>query len=202
MPYADPEVAKRKAAERYLKNRDKVRAKQKEYNDKNKTKNIERAKAYAKDNKEKIAERQKGYRDEGRYDDKRAGYAKKHYDNGGKDRQSEWQEQNRDKTFQNRKKYKTTEKGKAARRSWRNTRRKREKHATPSWVKMADIQKFYLMAQQQEQITGLKYHVDHIIPISHDKVSGLNVPANLRVVPAEENLQKTNKFEPFATYHN
>lgn len=39
-----------------------------------------------------------------------------------------------------------------------------------------------------------RWHVDHIVPLKNPKVCGLHVLANLRVVPAVDNLKKNNKF--------
>lgn len=53
----------------------------------------------------------------------------------------------------------------------------------------------YLEARRLTLETGRLHVVDHIVPIKHDKVCGLHVSHNLRVIESPENLRKSNKFE-------
>ena len=39
------------------------------------------------------------------------------------------------------------------------------------------------------------WHVDHIIPLKGENVSGLHTPSNLRAMRGVENISKKNKFE-------
>lgn len=67
----------------------------------------------------------------------------------------------------------------------------------PCWLNDNDFQKIkqiYLEAKEKSDKEGKKYHVDHIIPLRGKYVSGLHVPSNLRILLAEENLVKSNKF--------
>lgn len=74
-------------------------------------------------------------------------------------------------------------------------RRALKKQATPHWADQEKIKKIYEGACALERVTGLKYHVDHIIPLNHPDVCGLHVWANLQILEAELNISKGNRYE-------
>jgi len=66
----------------------------------------------------------------------------------------------------------------------------------PAWLTEEDldtIKHFYDLAKVMEANTGIKYHVDHIIPLTGKMVSGLHVPTNLQILSASQNSSKGNK---------
>jgi len=76
-------------------------------------------------------------------------------------------------------------------------RRAAKMQRTPSWLSESDkyeIQCKYDEAERLTRETGTLHHVDHIIPLSGEFVSGLHVPANLQVLTAFANLSKGNRF--------
>lgn len=69
---------------------------------------------------------------------------------------------------------------------------------TPAWLTEHDllhIKCLYQLAAMRTRESGQVWHVDHIIPLNGETVSGLHCPLNLRVIPAEENLRKYNLYE-------
>lgn len=67
---------------------------------------------------------------------------------------------------------------------------------TPQWADMSAIADFYVEAKRMEELTGIKFHVDHIVPLQGGLVSGLHVEGNLQLLPEYENLSKSNSFDP------
>jgi hypothetical protein len=83
-------------------------------------------------------------------------------------------------------------------------RRAKQLNATPSWLSNDDIiniSKLYKEAKAISLSTGMPHHVDHIVPLQGKNVCGLHVPWNLRVIPATDNLIKSNKFSQ-ENYHH
>jgi hypothetical protein len=70
--------------------------------------------------------------------------------------------------------------------------------ATPPWVDdklLRDMQDMYRYARAPFD------HVDHIVPLKHPLVCGLNVPWNLRVTTRRANLTKSNNWWPDCPDH-
>ena len=87
-----------------------------------------------------------------------------------------------------------------AKRAMREARRRiRLTSSIPKWVTQEDrlsITALYLEAQRLTELTGIVFHVDHIIPLRGKTVCGLHVPENLQVIPYYENVEKNNRFTP------
>lgn len=64
---------------------------------------------------------------------------------------------------------------------------------TPEWANKGYLDLWYKLAKIEEERTGCKVHVDHIIPLRGEKVSGLHVEGNLQLMFAEDNYFKNNK---------
>ena len=69
---------------------------------------------------------------------------------------------------------------------------------TPAWLTEFDklkIRCIYSVAAMLTKENKESWHVDHIIPLHGNNVSGLHVPSNLWFVRGIENVLKNNKFE-------
>lgn len=76
--------------------------------------------------------------------------------------------------------------------------RARKHKATPSWLSeehKGQILNIYEHARECETLTGDRYHVDHIVPLKGENISGLHVPWNLQVLPADINIAKSNNYD-------
>ena len=74
---------------------------------------------------------------------------------------------------------------------------KKRKLRVPKWLTKEQIDYMDAVHMEAKALRkgGLKVHVDHIIPLCGDKISGLHVPENLEIVPELDNLLKNNQWE-------
>jgi len=79
-----------------------------------------------------------------------------------------------------------------------SARRARIRQGTPVFLSRehrSAIWRIYEESARRTRETGVRHHVDHIVPLLGEKVSGLHVPWNLRIVPAEVNQRKYNRMD-------
>jgi hypothetical protein len=112
------------------------------------------------------------------------------------------------KTQESLKKYRDANKDKASERGrrWRQSypwkhaanqahRRALKRSATPGWFSQRDavwLELMFAMCKKLEEKNGTKYHVDHRIPLKSNVVCGLHWRENWTILPASENLSKSN----------
>jgi hypothetical protein len=78
-----------------------------------------------------------------------------------------------------------------------SVRRRRFRDATPKWLsaeQKMEIRLKYRLAIEMSRATGVRYAVDHVIPLQGEDVCGLHVPWNMEVITQDENLKKYNKL--------
>ena len=130
--------------------------------------------------------------------DKEANRKKLYYVNNTeiiKERCTNWAKENPDKIKAKESRYFKRHPGKKNAKTAK--RRAAKLQATPNLLnkeQLKEIESFYIKAKEMEKETGIKYHVDHIIPLNGKTVSGLHVPWNLQILEASENIRKSNKL--------
>jgi hypothetical protein len=98
---------------------------------------------------------------------------------------------------------------KAYNRKWRkdNAARCRAKYkrymakklnATPAWADESQIERVYQLCSRRNarKTRGVRWHVDHIVPLQSKRVCGLHVHVNRRVIPGALNISKGNRRWP------
>lgn len=106
----------------------------------------------------------------------------------------EYVKKNKEKIRQTASKYQKNNKGKvnartAARHAAKMQRTAKWLTADEKWL----IQEIYELASLRTKLTGTQWHVDHVLPLRGLEVCGLHTPWNLQVIPATENIRKSNK---------
>ncbi len=80
----------------------------------------------------------------------------------------------------------------------RAQRRAAQLERTPAWLTESDQQdilSMYSFAKKLEDLCGIEYEVDHIVPLQGSNVSGLHVPWNLQILTKRSNRVKGNRYD-------
>lgn len=79
-------------------------------------------------------------------------------------------------------------------RSKSSKRRAAKINAVVPWTDDKEIKKVYAKAREMTKMSGIKYEVDHVIPLQGKMVCGLHVMDNLEIITKEKNREKRNYF--------
>ena len=106
----------------------------------------------------------------------------------------EYYQKTKEEYLQRQKRYRDSNKSKGAakRAKYRASLLKR----TPKWLTSNDlavIDAKYAMAKWLSEIVGIKYEVDHVVPLQGKLVSGLHTPDNLAIIKSSINRSKGNR---------
>jgi hypothetical protein len=55
------------------------------------------------------------------------------------------------------------------------------------------LEEAFILSELREKLTGIKWNLDHIVPLNHKDACGLHYYLNFQVVPARWNFRKSNK---------
>lgn len=109
--------------------------------------------------------------------------------------QTRWDQKNPEKLRASWKKYAATHPEVKSAQAVRRRFRRRQAYA--QWDQELTefvTQEALALCRAREVVTGLKWDVDHVLPLAGSKVCGLHVWNNLQVIPAVLNRKKLNKM--------
>lgn len=179
----DKKQRQKLAAKKYYEaNKEKMRLRRKAYYAANKKREAEVNKAYRKANPEKIKEIRAAYCEANK---------ERNYE-----RTRAWREENKDLANCLTREWRTKNPVKVYEDAAK--RRASKLQRTPAWLnkeQKQEIKDMYEAAYTLSKIFPYRLHVDHIVPLRGDNVSGLHVPWNLQLLPAAANMSKSNKLE-------
>lgn len=92
---------------------------------------------------------------------------------------------------------KTNQANPAKRNLWTANYRSAKDRRTPAWLTDFDklkIECMYSIASMLTRENKEPWHIDHIIPLRGENVSGLHVPSNLQFISGIDNVRKRNQY--------
>ena len=117
---------------------------------------------------------------------------RREYYKANSDKHQRWRSQNRHKCRAASRKWQRANRDKLAANSAKYRASKIQR--TPTWADESAIARVYALARLAHAVTGWPHHVDHIVPLQGENVSGLHVENNLQILPDDENAAKGNRF--------
>lgn len=187
-----------------------AKAKYAEFHEENKHELYAKRKLWRKENPEKSSARNKRYY--ARHADKRRAYAseyqRKHWDRVSV-RMEKYRRENSERIEVTAKAYRIANKEKTAAldKAYRllnrgkilaigAKRRAAKRNATVSWADHKRIEEIYSLAAELTKTTGIRYEVDHIVPLISNLVCGLHWEGSMQIISSKENIIKGNRWWP------